>query len=466
MADDGGSEYILISAEGIVAKHQPVPDPSVLVAPATGAEHNAVFVPPQAVACCSLTDLTFEFDSSFVAPGAQIVLSKLATLRQVCQAQTTGLPPLSVFGHADPTGKDEYNKQLSGRRAQSVYALLTHNLPMWNHLYHSSFGGDDWSKKSIDVTMSGATGLPQDTALATLFDAYMTKLFPNPLGPADFLAQGADHLGKGDYQGCSDFNPLLVLSQGDLQVMSPDTRNERYRDNRRVVIFLFRPGTKVIPRQWPCPRSGEPGTGCHRRFFSNGDTRRASAAVQREHMALQATDDDTFACRFYSRMGGALSPCEQIVPMVDLRLRLIDDRDQPWPDTAYKLEVAGQNYDGQTSGGALQQSIPVLAKSGKLTLVAPSPPDGQDPPPDFWTVDLEIVDDLGASDTIAGAQARLNNLGFFAGDAISEKADQQTTRALQRFQTFYKLPGSDGQPDTSGDLTSTTAAKIKDVYGS
>jgi hypothetical protein len=82
--DDDSSEYILISAEGIAAKHKPVPDPPVLVAPATGTEHNTVIVPPKAVACCSLTDLTFEFDASFVMPGAQIVLSKLTALRQAC----------------------------------------------------------------------------------------------------------------------------------------------------------------------------------------------------------------------------------------------------------------------------------------------------------------------------------------------------------------------------------------------
>jgi len=28
--------------------------------------------------------------------------------------------PLSVFGHADPVGSDDYNKALSGRRAMAV----------------------------------------------------------------------------------------------------------------------------------------------------------------------------------------------------------------------------------------------------------------------------------------------------------------------------------------------------------
>ena len=35
--------------------------------------------------------------------------------------------PLSIFGHADPVGNDEYNKGLSGRRATVIYALLISN---------------------------------------------------------------------------------------------------------------------------------------------------------------------------------------------------------------------------------------------------------------------------------------------------------------------------------------------------
>jgi hypothetical protein len=57
--------------------------------------------------------------------------------------------------------------------------------------------------------------VPVGTSDGDLFKAYMQALCPADfnLTPHDFLAQGADAQGKGDYQGCSSFNPALVFSQ-------------------------------------------------------------------------------------------------------------------------------------------------------------------------------------------------------------------------------------------------------------
>jgi len=63
--------------------------------------------------------------------------------------------------------------------------------------------------------MRAATGLADGTSDSVLFKAYLQKLCPQELqlSRTDFLAQGADSGGKGDYQGCSAFNPVLIFSK-------------------------------------------------------------------------------------------------------------------------------------------------------------------------------------------------------------------------------------------------------------
>ena len=66
----------------------------------------------------------------------------------------------------------------------------------------------------------------------------------------DFLARQQDSLGKGDFQGCSEFNPLLIFSQQKNNEFDADKdkskRNLENAPNRRVLVLLFRPGSKVL----------------------------------------------------------------------------------------------------------------------------------------------------------------------------------------------------------------------------
>lgn len=72
---------------------------------------------------CGISDADayFDFDSANVQPAARAVLQKLAT------CFTTG--PLkgrkmSLVGHADPRGEEEYNMVLGGRRSDNVKRVL------------------------------------------------------------------------------------------------------------------------------------------------------------------------------------------------------------------------------------------------------------------------------------------------------------------------------------------------------
>ena len=157
-----------------------------------------------------------------------------------------------------------------------------------------------------------------------LYTQYMDALCGSlKLTPSDFLARGADTHGKGDYQGCGEANAILRFSNAqDQEFRKPEKKAERNSNNapnRRVVAFLFRPGSKVDPGKWPCPSVQSGAAACHKRFWSDSAARMAVQAEQRKYEKTR----DTFGCRFYDRIAGA-SPCESPLARGKLRF-LLDD---------------------------------------------------------------------------------------------------------------------------------------------
>lgn len=100
---------------GYASSHPIVDQLPILAAPTTKNERNVIRQSLLSVACWRLNDLRFDFDSSFVMPAAR---EELIALRKICDLYPG--PPLSIFGHADPVGKEDYNKVLSGRRAEAI----------------------------------------------------------------------------------------------------------------------------------------------------------------------------------------------------------------------------------------------------------------------------------------------------------------------------------------------------------
>src|SRR5262245_17928592 len=103
-----------------------------------------------------------------------------------------------------------------------------------------------------------------------LFQAYMDMVGPPAIPPESFLGRGADPGGKADYQGCGEFNPVLMFSKKENDsYAAPSRKAERDADNtpnRRVVIYLFCPLVEMAPESWPCPRAREGKAGCEARF--------------------------------------------------------------------------------------------------------------------------------------------------------------------------------------------------------
>jgi hypothetical protein len=156
-----------------------------------------------------------------------------------------------------------------------------------------------------------------------LFRRYMEDLCGPELKleKQDFLGHGDDAGGKGDFQGCSELNPVLIFSQKDQTDFEQDKdktkRNKENAPNRRVVVLIFRKGSRVDPSKWPCPRVNEGVAGCRKRFWSDGEKRRSTRLPDKPRKFEETKN--TFACQFYHRLVEQ-SPCEVILKTFEIRL--------------------------------------------------------------------------------------------------------------------------------------------------
>jgi len=300
------------------------PDPYRVAA--TQTDRGNVIRPPLApIACWRTHRARFETASSIPLPSLQQDLPALRDL-----AGSSGL--LALFGHADPTGADEPNKALSGRRAKAIHALLTRDVDAWLNLARDST--DDWTYNAPRIILrhltgpAGApylspddsataladatrayqvthgappTGLRDEPTLRSLYRAYMDSICIRPgeqfsLPRSRFLGGGL----SGDavaVQGCGEFNPVWL----------PGTQltASSQRLNRRVLAFVFPSSPEHDLSSWPCPRWDEPSAGCRAQFWPDGDARRRP----RPELRRYREDRRTMACRFYDRFAQR-SPCE------------------------------------------------------------------------------------------------------------------------------------------------------------
>lgn len=460
---------------GVSGDHTPRTTLPLYVAPTDAKDWNALRLLLLPIACWRLEDLRFDFDSSFVRPEAMVEMSALAGLRQVHPGA-----PLSIFGHADPVGDDDYNKTLSGRRAMAVYALLVRDVDKWEKLYSGAFGGDKWGGRAIQMMLKtlgfdpgvidgvigghtkkavkayqeskglSADGDPGPDTRKKLFADYMDAICqdvagtPFKLDPkADFLAQGSDPKLRGDVQGCGEFNLVVVFSQDeDQRLQKKENEVERNADNlpnRRVLVFLFPPGAKIDLGKWPCPAYDDGPSKCKGQFWPDGDTRRAPGSDHRTY----GKSHDTMACRFYDRMARR-SPCE--VARNAIRLRLLDSENDYIANAPYKLTLAsGEVRESQADalGWMVEQNVETPER---VTVEWGYPPEygiSDDDRRKRWgragpyqySLSVILVSDGGASDEEKALQ-HLNNLGYSADCTLAEN--------LLRFQRDYQVWPADG----------------------
>lgn len=129
---------------------------------------------------------------------------------------------------------------------------------------------------------------------------------------------------------------------------------------------------------------------------------------------------------------------------VMLRLVLRDLNSEPIADTPCELEVEGKVYQLTTQAdGMIEQLIPKTAASGRLSFRQ-------------FVVPLKIGH-LDPVEEISGWRARLNNLGYNAGNS-DDPADPQLLSAIEEFQIDYGL-------DVDGLCGPQTQARLSEVHG-
>lgn len=343
MSDDADND---VSA---AEPHAAIPDAGFSFATTEGAAFNTVRMVLAPVACWRLGRPGFAFDSSFVAPLFKNEILKLA--RIVEQHPDC---PAALFGHCDPAGSDDLNKTLADRRAIAIYALLTRQVAMWADLYDHPEVGDTWGTMALQTILGSvtddqgsiyyagaidgdygsgttaavkrfqpsaslpATGKADAATRDALFAAYMDWLctptaadgsaagVPFQMKTTDFLGRGGlGDLPRMSLQGCSEFNPILLLPAAQMKSGDHAQRDAADAPNRRVVGFFFKKGTQVAAPAWPCPKVKGSFADCKKAFWPDGETRRKNGQDLREYRKAR----DTMACRFYDRFARR-SPCE------------------------------------------------------------------------------------------------------------------------------------------------------------
>ena len=490
------------SGGGVVGDHPASPTFPLLVGPATGSEMNTVRPYPRPILCWKVEDIRFAFDSSFVSyntdpltnpsdPTSDPLAKPFANgdIRDeliLLASQIKQHPgcPLSVFGHADPVGPavdpDGYNKALSGRRATSIYALLISGtqlqkaISLWQGI--ATNPNEHWGSNQAQV-MQQATGLPAGTSMSDLIASYIPKLVPPEytalgIGPSNFLAQGADSQGKGDYQGCSSFNPLIIFSQEEQADFAPGAdnpsspayaaRNLANAPNRRVMVLLFTKDSKVDPTKWPCPSASGDKSGCIKRFWANGQFRRSNSLP--DEPRLYSKTKDTFACRFYDRLMNA-SPCYQRFWVV--RLLYDDDGTKPiserrplanLPYSVTGVDGTSKQFTGTTDGDGVLR-IPVINDPATMTLTIAG---------------IQITLDGGNLEKInddTGVTQRLSNMGFYdldqsvdaSGASDTSTTDTSNNQAFTDALTLFQK--TNNIPVTNGTVDSQTRSSLRTNYG-
>jgi hypothetical protein len=515
MDDDKKGTVHGTSDGGVTGLHEPADPFHFLVGPSTSDEYNTAHLRLIPIACFRIDDVRFQFDSSFVLPAIKEEMDTFSNLRKE-NPNMVGAP-ISIFGHADPSFQgnfalgsstqhsgDDYNKTLSGRRAIAIYALLTRDPSIWNTLYNNHLGGDVWGDSSIRTILNhidaqnppknqpgqspgasasanrsssgnsgpGSSDPPEDPRVARyasdggqrqqLFLQYMNLLCGGlQLDKSnDFLARNAGPDHKGDVQGCSRFNPLIVFSQEKEDLFKQAwqkkdkatlaERNERNRPNRHVMILVFRKGSQILPSKWPCPTFKDGPPACKKRFFSDGDQRRSTHIPGTERKFSDT--HDTFACRFYQRISSG-GPCDQVLQFWVVRILA----EGMGPLTKRK-PLANEPFVLTGSGSPLAEIRGFTDALGILRVPVVTP---------VCTMILQIAGVrvildggllLSLQEGKPAVEPRLYNLGYGTPD-IENWTDDMFTANLKQFQKDQSL-------QESGDVDDQTQAKLRELYGS
>lgn len=140
-----------------------------------------------------------------------------------------------------------------------------------------------------------------------------------------------------------------------------------------------------------------------------------------------------------------------------IRFRALEPDGGPISDAPYLLTVGRRAYQGRTDAdGYLECYIAPTARTAVLSVDVPTPEgeNAQETETLEWHIGLG---GLRPADTIAGAQARMRNLGKYSGASDGE-ANPAFSDALKRFQEANAL-------EPTGELDEATADVLREAHG-
>jgi hypothetical protein len=218
-----------------------------------------------------------------------------------------------------------------------------------------------------------------------------------------------------------------------------------------VVVFLFRPGTQVNASLWPCPNADAGSADCRNRFFADGNARRAAGSQRRQH---ESTKDQTFACRFYSRLAQP-SPCERILKAY--QIRLFDPEAKPLPFARWSVFDGKDTHTGIADKKAFLTIQGLQVPATCTVKWSPGGPSGAgEPEPaadDDFDFELDVRIDIEGGGENASLE-RLHNLGYFGGAQPSDD--------VREFQLDHQSRFPEMQPN--GALDAPTVQAIQTVH--
>jgi len=139
-------------------------------------------------------------------------------------------------------------------------------------------------------------------------------------------------------------------------------------------------------------------------------------------------------------------------PRVHLRLVLADANSVPLADVEWTLDVDGRQHDGRTADdGLVEVAVRPTVPVAFLTVAL-------DPDDPLLTERLEIqLGGLDPIDSVSGAQARLNNLGFDCG-AVDDDEGERTAAAVAAFRSSAGI-------EEEGPIGPRTRAALQERHG-
>jgi N-acetylmuramoyl-L-alanine amidase len=135
-----------------------------------------------------------------------------------------------------------------------------------------------------------------------------------------------------------------------------------------------------------------------------------------------------------------------------LRVVVKNEADEPLAGKRFELKLGGETYEGSTDGdGVVEQRVPEGDEIGELTVYLHEDDEGERY---HWDVRVGHLDPIAE---VQGVQQRLNNLGFYCGEADG-RTDERLRLALRGFQDIAGL-------EKTGEIDDATRAKLVEMHG-